>query len=385
MTELPSEHLHEPVDFARPDHDESDVEAVARVLRSGWLTTGTEAEAFEAELSEFLGGPEVVSTSSCTAALEIALASLALEPGARVGVPTWTFPASALAAVRAGADVVLLDVEPTTLNLSSESLEAAFAEGLDAVVGVHFGGVPLPAEVREFCDSAGVPLVEDAAHAFGATDDRGPVGGAGRFTCFSFYATKNLTSGEGGALATTDPEVASFARCYRLHGLGEGSVDRYRPGSLDTPDVAVPGIKGNLPDVLAALGRSQLARFSALQARRRHAAVRYRERLGDVEDLEVVPADACVGSADHLLVVLLPEGTDRSHVRMQLSERGIGSSVHFPPLHRLSWFHDHAAVGPSGVAGAESMADRVLSLPLHPGLTDGDVDRVVDVLVEDLP
>lgn len=373
------------IDFAPPEVNDTDIAAVTEVLRSGWWTTGPECESFEAELAERLDGALVVATSSCTAALEISAGSLGLGVGARVGVSTWTFSSSALAIARRGAEIVLLDVDPATLNLSAESVALAVEAGLDAVVGVHFGGVPLPGNVREVCKTGGVALIEDAAHAFGATDDRGALGGHAPLTCFSFYATKNLTCGEGGALATTDPDTASFARRYRLHGLGEGAKDRYRPGSLDVPDVTMPGIKGNLPDILAAIGRTQLARFAEAQSRRRRIVKHYRDAIRMVEGLSCVPEVLAPNGADHLMVVALPGGVDRAEVRRAMSDAGIGTSVHFPPLHQLSWFRDSATVGPSGVAGAESMADRTLSLPLHPGLRDTDVDRVVDVLVEALP
>ena len=197
--------------FAAPGITEGDVEAVVSALRSGWITTGTECEKLEAELAAYLDVPHVVSGSSCTAALEIALAFLDLPPGARVGVPTWTFASSALAAVHNGARPVLLDVDPETLNLSQSALERAIDERrLDAVVGVHFAGVPLPQQVHELCHATGIPLVEDAAHALGATDHRGSVAGQGTAgACYSFYATKNLTSAEGGALATDDTALAA--------------------------------------------------------------------------------------------------------------------------------------------------------------------------------
>ncbi|MEZ5169559.1 MAG: DegT/DnrJ/EryC1/StrS family aminotransferase [Acidimicrobiia bacterium] len=373
------------IDFAPPAADDADLASVATVLRSGWWTTGPECEAFEKELAAHLDGAFVVATSSCTAALEIAAASVPVTARARVGVPTWTFPSSALAVTRRGAEIVLLDVDPTTLNLAEESLERAIDQGLDAVVGVHVGGVPLPSTIREVCAAAGLPLIEDAAHAFGATDGRGAVGGHGPLTCLSFYATKNLPCGEGGALTTTDPDTAAFARRYRLHGLGEGAEGRYRPGSLDVPDVTMAGIKGNLPDLLAAIGRTQLARFPDMQRRRREIVVRYRAALRQVDGVTCVPPELAAGGADHLMVVLVPAGTDREAVRRAMSGAGIGTSVHFPPLHRLSWFRDNATVGPSGVAGAESVADRALSLPLHPRLSDVDVDRVVAALADALP
>ena len=223
------------VPFAVPDLDADDVAAVARVLESGWLTTGAECLGLEADLGAYLGADHVVAMSSCTAALDTAVAYLDLPPGSRIGVPTWTFVSSALCAVHLGHRPVLLDVDADTLNLSVESLDAALRDpapdgGLDAVVGVHFGGVALSPAIHERCAEAGVPLIEDAAHALGTRDHRGLVAGRGSAgACLSFYATKNLTSAEGGALVTDDADLADFARSYRLHGLSRDAWARYHP------------------------------------------------------------------------------------------------------------------------------------------------------------
>src|SRR5437764_8583486 len=370
------------IPFAAPDIDEADVEAVTRVLRGGWLTTGEECILLEGDLADYLSIPHVVSVSSCTAALEIALAYLDLNRGARVGVPTWTFASTALSAVRQGANVVLLDVDPRTLNVSGDSLAAALESGLDAIVPVHFGGVAVEPSVLALSAEAGVPVIEDAAHALGASDARGLVAGRGTLgAAFSFYATKNLTSGEGGALATEDGDLAAFARSYRLHGMTHDAWARYRPRADAAYDLERPGIKANLADLLAALARSQLARFDDLQSRRRAIVRQYRERLVGVEGLSFVPADLDEGGADHLLVVVLPLGVDRGTVAGALTEAGIGWSVHFTPLHRFTWFKEHAIVGPTGTTHADAMADRVLSLPLHPQLTVGNVDRACDTLI----
>lgn len=368
------------VRFAAPEVTAGDEEAVLRVLRSGWLSTGQESGRLEEELREYCGASHAVALSSCTAALEIAMASLRLPPGSRVGVPTWTFVASAQPAAQVGAVPVLLDIDPRTLNLDPASLEAALPE-LDAVVVVHFGGVPVDRSVLDLCAARGVPVIEDAAHALGATDHRGRV--AGRSTvgaCFSFYATKNLTSAEGGALVTDDPELAAYARTQRAHGMTDEAWRRYLPGGPDGYDVVELGRKANLPDVLAALARSQLARFDEMQAHRRELASRYRARLTGVADLELVPAIADPGSADHLMVVLLPDGVSRDEVIASMREAGVITHVHFTPLHRLTWFREHAEVGPTGVAVADRVARRALSLPLHTQLTMPEVDRVCEAL-----
>lgn len=365
-----------PILFALPEITDGDVAAVARVMRSGWLTTGTECAALEAELSEYLGGTEVVAVSSCTAALDIALAYLDLPAGAKVGVPAWTFVSTALAAVHNGLAPVLLDVDPDTLNLSPAALAAA-AKGLDAVIPVHLGGVAVSGEIHDIAAAAGLAVVEDAAHALGTSDHRGRIGGPGTSpTCFSFYASKNLTSAEGGALATDDPDLAAFARSYRLHGMDADAWARYRPGATASYDVARPGIKANLPDMLAVLARSQLARFDRSQARRREILARYRDAL-EPEGLRFVPARPDPGSADHLALVVLADGVDRAEVVRYLSGVGIGTSVHFRPLHTFSWFDQHVEVGPGGLTVCDALEARVLSLPLHVNLTDDDIDRVV--------
>ena len=366
------------IGLAEPSISDDDLVAVATVLRSGWLTSGRESVALEQELGEYLGIPHVIAVSSGTAALELSFAYLDLPRGARVGVPSWTFPASAFAPFHHGASIVLLDSEPETMNVSVDSLDAALEAGLDAVVLVHFGGTPVSEVVHAHCRAAGVPIVEDAAHALGASDHRGRIAGAGTAgAAFSFYATKNLTSGEGGALATDDPELARFATAYRLHGLTRKPGAAWDPRAVT--DIIGPGYKSNLSDILAALARSQLHRFDELQARRRAAVLRYRRHLSGVDGLSMVPRQLDEGNADHLLTVALPPHVDRRKVFDRLHAVGIGTSLHFRPLHDYEWFAANATIGPSGVPVADEMADRLLSLPLHPGLTDTDVDRVCEI------
>jgi dTDP-4-amino-4,6-dideoxygalactose transaminase len=370
--------------FSEPDVTDREVEAASRALLSGWITTGEECLALEAELSEFVGVEHVVAVSSCTAALEIAVAHLDLPRGSRIGVPTWTFVSTAMAAIHRGLVPVLLDVDPDTLNVSPESLAAALDAdgGLDAVVAVHFAGVAVSESVHRLCADAGVPLIEDAAHALGTSDFRGRVGGVGTAgCCYSFYATKNLTSAEGGAIATDDAALADFARSFRLHGLSKDAWARYRPDAKTLGyDVVGDGLKANLPDVLAAVARVQLQRFEDMQARRREIVTGYRNLLADAP-VRFVPGEADPHSADHLAVVILPEGTDREALQSELQSQGIGTSVHFRPLHTFEWFGAQGyGPGPTGVPVATAHTERALSLPLHPKLSDDDVSRVCESL-----
>ncbi len=374
-----------PIDFSKPQITEGDIEAVTRVMRTGWITTGEECRAFERELAEYLGGGEAVAVSSATTAEEICLAYLDLPPGARIGVPNWTFVSTALAVHRVGGVPVLLDVDRDTLNLSVASLEAALEEGLDAVVGVHYGGVAFPAAIRELCVRYGVPLVEDAAHAFGTSDDRGLIRGQGTAgACLSFYATKNLATGEGGAIVTDDPALAAFARTYRLHGMSADAIDRYRRPGAHSYDVETPGLKANMPDILAALGRSQLQRFEATQSHRRALTTWYRAALAGAE-LRIIPGELDAGSADHLFVIDLLQREQRDRVIASLRDHNIGSSVHFRPLDSFAWFiEQRIPVGPSGLAVCNELDGRIMSLPLHAGLTESDIDRVTSVVLSAL-
>lgn len=364
--------------FAVPSIEEDDIAAVSRVLRGAWITSGEEVEGLERDLAQHLGAEYVVAVSSCTAALEIALAHQPIPSGALVAVPTWTFVSTALSVLRAGFVPVIVDVDPVDLNLSVAALEHVI-EQVAAVIPVHFGGVPVSAAIRELADANDVVVIEDAAHAFGARDERGLI--AGRevaAACFSFYATKNLTSGEGGALATADAELAAFARVHRQHGLSRDAWRRYLPGSVGEYGLESLGLKANLADPAAALARSQLRRYESMQRWRRELVCRYRQDLCAVDGVAAIPAHVAEGSADHLMVVKLPEGVDRPGVQAAMSDMGVDTSVHFTPLHRFDKLRAHARVSDVGVADA--LAERVMSLPLHVGLSLGDVDRVVDSL-----
>ncbi len=377
MTSLDAESLSS-IPFAAPDLHEEDIQAVSAVLRSGWITTGREGDALERELSSFLGNDvHVVATSSCTAALEIAAAYHQLGPGKRVGVPTWTFVSSVLAVMRYGATPVLLDVDPNTLNIDPNSLREAITVGkLDALVAVHMGGVPVDREIHDICHENAITIIEDAAHALGARDDRGPIGSASDSgTCFSFYATKNLTSAEGGAFTTTDAAIAEFARSYRLHGLSSDAYRRYQPGQWSDYDLQYPGIKANLPDVLAALARSQLRRFGESQRRRRDLVTRYRDHLDGMKRVQVHPKEPDSRSADHLMLISVP-AMDRTTLRSKLMADGISTSVHFRPLHTFAWLSKRAERAPSGTPAADRLRYAVLSLPLHTRLSDSDVDFI---------
>lgn len=345
------------------------------------MSTGSECRELEEELADQLGANYVIAVASGTAAIELALRCLDLPRGARVGIPTWTFVATMTAVLHAGFTPVLLDVEADTLNVSPEALERGIAGGLDALVPVHFGGVPVAREVHDLCHGSEIPVVEDAAHALGAFDHRGPMRGDGSVAaCFSFAATGNITAGEGGAIVTSRADVAARATALRLHGLTRDAWARFRPEEPAIYGLLEPGSKANMPDLLAALARSQLGRLEDLQERRRRLVIEYRKQLSAIEGLRGVPEHLVVDSADNLFVVLLPESADRDRVQADLRDAGVPSAVHFPPLHQFEALRRCAEIGRGGLAAADSVAGRALSLPLHPGMTPNDIGRVADAL-----
>jgi dTDP-4-amino-4,6-dideoxygalactose transaminase len=371
------------VNFSEPDLGVAEEEAVVRVLRSGWITTGDVSATFESELRDYLGCPYVATLSSCTTAMEAVLAYLQLPPGSTVAVPTWTFVATGLVPARLGLRPALVDVDATTLNISAESLRELMRSPARprAVMPVLFAGVPVDDSIYEICEREGIPIVGDAAHAFGASDRAGLVAGhRSAADCFSFYATKNLTCAEGGAVATSDADLVGFVMQYRLHGLDRDAWRRHRVDSTVDYGLRLAGTKGNMPDVLAAIGRVQLRRFDAMQRRRGELVRGYLSELSGVNGLSPLSSMAAPGSAHHLFVIVLDPSVDRSRVRRRLAEAGVGTSVHFPPLHEYKWFAEHAVIPAAGLPVASSLARRVMSLPLHPRMSHEDIVHVCDTL-----
>jgi perosamine synthetase len=362
-------------------------EAALRVLRSGWITMGPETHAFERELASYLGARHVIAVSSGTAALELALRALRLPPGAAVLTPSLTFCGAVAPILHAGLRPVLVDVDPGTLLPTADCVAVAArrAAAPAAMIIQHMGGHP--ADVAELTEAAGLPrsaVIEDAAHGLAAHIRGVRVGAVSQAACFSFYATKNLPIGEGGAIATCDDELAGYLRSARLHGMSKDAWRRYLPAGSWRYDVAEPGIKANITDIQAAIGRAQLKVLPAWQARREHLAARYDAALAGVPGLALPRRPPHGGHAWHLYQVRVGRGygLPRDLLIEELRRRGIDTSVHFIPVHHLSGFR--AALGPQecqSVPVTDQIAEEVLSLPMYPALTDGDVDRVAGAVL----
>jgi dTDP-4-amino-4,6-dideoxygalactose transaminase len=359
-------------------------EAAARVLASGWVTSGPEVVAFEREFAATVGATHAVGVSSCTAGIELALRSLHLPDGAAVLTSTLTFCGAVQAILHAGLRPVLVDVDPVTGLPTPETVARASRPARpEALVVVHWAGDPV--DTGQLAAAAGLPLsrvVEDAAHALGSSWRAAPVG-SGSAVCFSFYATKNLPVGEGGMVTTDDPERAAWMGTARLHGMTSDAWRRYLPGGSWRYDVEEAGLKANLTDLQAAIGRAQLQSLSGWQARRAEIAARYDAALGGLAGVGLPhrPSPADGVHAWHLYPIRVSGGM-RDHVQAQLASREISTSVHFIPVHRFRWFRESSTFPDGGLHGADRLFDELLSLPMYPRLRDDQIDATCDAVTE---
>ncbi len=367
--------------FGRPSFGDEEIEAVSRVLRSAWVGMGGETLAFEQDLARWIGVPHVVSLSSCSAALILALKTLSIGPGDEVICPSLTWCSSANAALHLGAAVRFCDLDPDSLNLDPASVVARLTPSTRAVVAVHFGGLAIDVEALARALPPGIAIVEDAAHALGARyPSGGRVGSSGNLTCFSFYANKNLSTAEGGAISTFDAVVAERLQRLRLHGLPVDAWARFLNPQATGTDMALGelGYKMNYTDLQAAIGRVQLRRqdeFAALRLDIARIYARAMDVLAPHVTLQRSVLDA--GHARHLFVVLLPRGCDasrRNEVVRAMRRQGIGAAIHYPPLHRMPLY----APAPH-LPATEDVCDRILTLPIGAGMGLDDARRAADV------
>jgi dTDP-4-amino-4,6-dideoxygalactose transaminase len=356
--------------------DEELLAEAGAALASGWWSAGPRVEAFETAFAEFVGSPHAVACSNGTAALHLALLACGVGPGDEVVMPSLTFVASANVTRLLGADPVLCDiVGPDELNLDPESLAGVMTERTKAIVVVHYGGFACDMDaVREIAARAGVPVIEDAAHAPGASWRGQACGTLGTLGCFSFFANKNLPIGEGGMVVTGDAELAARLRLLRSHGMSRMTWDRHR-GHAASYDVTLPGLNYRLDEFRAALGLVQLRRLPAQNAARARIADRYRHAFAGCPGVEVPFAleDARRRSSNHLAVILVP-ADGRDELRARLGEAGIQTSVHYPPIHAFSAYRRPDAALPR----TDAVAGRLLTLPLFGHMTDDQAEAVVE-------
>lgn len=375
--------------FSPPFIGEEEIAEVVDSLRSGWLTTGPKVGTFEERFAEFVHAPAALALNSGTAALHVALAVLGVGPGDEVITTPLTFCSSVHVITHMGARAVLVDVEPDTLNISPERVREAVTARTRAILPVHLYGHPAEMDaVLEIARDHGLAVVEDAAHALPATY-RGrligsPAGDVANLVAFSFYATKNLTTGEGGML-TGPASLLEEARVWALHGMSRDAYKRYSAEGSWRYDVLLPGFKYNMPDLQGALGLVQLRRLPELQLRRRRIFERYNRAFRSLPEVEIPTQRPEAESALHIYALRLnleELRIGRAGFIQQLGRRQIGSSVHFIPIHHHTYFREKYSYSDGSFPVADREFGRIVSLPLSPKMTDTDADDVIDAVTE---
>ncbi len=379
----------EPGDFLpynRPLISEEEIAEVVDTLRSGWLTTGPKVRRFERELARYTGAPQALALSSGTAALHLALAAAGVGPDDEVITSALTFASCAHVVVHLGARPVLADIAEDDYNIDPAEIERRLTPRTRALMPVDYGGQPCRLDpIVEMAHARSLFVLEDAAHAIGARYRDRPVGSITDATAFSFYATKNLATGEGGALTSADPQIDARARMLSLHGMSRDAWKRYEAGGSWHYEIEAAGFKYNLTDIQAALGLGQLARLEATTDRRAALAARYTAGLAGAAEIITPTARPEVRHAWHLYVIRLRTEAlriDRARFIERLAERKIGSSVHFIPVYKHPYYREGFGFRPQDFPVTERVYESIISLPLYPLMTEADVDRVVEAVCE---
>jgi dTDP-4-amino-4,6-dideoxygalactose transaminase len=371
---------------ALPSIGEREKQAVAEVLDSGWITTGPKAIEFGRRVAELSGAAHGLALNSCTGALHVALVAAGIGPGDEVITSTWTFCATVNVILHVGATPVLVDVEPDTLNLDPEAVARALTPRTRALIPVHFGGHPADMDpLLALARERGLTVIEDAAHAIGARYRGRPVGSLGDITCFSFYAIKNVTTGEGGALVTSDGELFERAQVLSLHGISKDAWKRYAASGSWYYEVTAPGFKYNLTDLAAAIGLVQLDRWPEFHAKRRDLVARYEALFAGEPAIGRLATRPDVEHAHHLYPVLLDLERltiDRARFLEALRAENVGTTVNFIPVHRHPFYRDHPGFEDARFPVAENAYPRLVTLPLYPRMEESDVDDVARAVIK---
>lgn len=371
--------------FSPPLVGEEEIQEVVATLRSSWITTGPKTKKFESEFAAYVGAQEALALNSCTAGLHTTLVTLGIGPGDEVITTPMTFVASVNVIEHVGARPILVDIEPDTQNIDPFQIEKAITKKTKAILAVHFAGHPVELDrVTELAERHKLSVVEDAAHAVAAKFRGRPIGSSGNPVAFSFYATKNLSTAEGGMLVGNS-EFVEKSRIIALHGMSRDAWKRYGEGGKWWYDVVAPGFKYNMTDVQASLGLWQLAKLQRFQERRRQIVERYQAAFGESVFFEVPVERSYVEHAWHLYVLRLNLESltlTRDQFIEELTRRKVGTSVHFIPVHRHSYYRNKYDYSPLDYPVAEKNYQRSLSLPLNLHLTDSDVDYVIGAVFD---
>lgn len=373
------------IGLAPPNIGQEEEDAVVEVLRSGWLTTGAKVTDFERAFADTVSAPHAVAVSSCTAALHVCLAQAGVGPGDEVITSPLTWPSTANTVVNMGAKLVLADVRADTLNIDPEAVRAAITDKTKAIMPVHLAGQPCDMEaIDALAKERGIAVVQDAAHALGAAYRGTPIGGQTSPACFSFYPVKNITTIEGGMIALQDEAQAEELRLLANNGMSSLAWKRYGPdAAASPPEVVRPGFKYNMTNVSAAMGLEQLKKLSGFMSARRRLVRLYRAALAEIDEVSLPTVIDGVTHSWHLMIVRLdlPRLTkSRDEIALALKQENVGTGVHFHAVHLHEYYRDRLGYAESDLPVATAASKAILSLPLHPGMSDKNVREVVDAL-----
>lgn len=370
--------------FSKPSINSEDIAAVNDVLKSGWITTGSKSAEFEKNFCEYTGSPNATALTSATAGMHLLLKALGIGKGDEVITPSMTWVSTVNLITMAGATPVFADVDKDTLLITRETVEKHLSEKVKMIIPVHFAGAPADmTSLRELANAHNITLIEDAAHALG-TQYKGRKIGAQGTSIFSFHPIKNITTGEGGMLCSDDDRLMEKIKKLKFHGLGMNSFDRVNQGRLPQAEVIEPGYKYNFPDILAALGISQLKRIKEFNEKRESLALHYLESLKDID--EIIPLTIPKGEIKHswhLFIVRLDIDNamiTRNQFMENLKENNIGTGLHFRAVHLHRYYKNNVSIPPGSLDNTEWNSRRILSLPLFPDMTHENVDQVVNTI-----
>ncbi len=380
--------------FALPDLDHTEFDQVKECFDRGWLTTGPKTKEFEEKFAEAVGAKHAIAVNSCTAAMHLALEAIGLQVGDEVITSPYTFAATAEVIRYFDATPVLVDVNPGCLNISPQSIEAAITPRTKAIMPIHIAG--LPADMSAICDIArrhNLAVIEDAAHAFPCSYQGKQIGSPlfsaeeniPHFACFSFYATKTITTGEGGMICTDDDKLADRCRIMALHGISRDAWKRYTAEGNWYYEIVAPGYKYNLTDIASSLGLAQLAKAQQMWQRRQAIAQQYHQAFSQCPSLQLPVDRSDCQHAWHLFIVRLNLGwfeIDRAQFMDELKKRNIGASVHFIPLHLHPYYRDKYGYQPTDFPHSHSEFWRTISLPIYSKMSDGDVEDVITAVLD---
>ncbi len=372
--------------FARPTLDDHEIEEVVSCLKSDWLTTGPRVKAFEEKLKAYHQAEHVVCVSSATAGLHLSLLALDLQPGDEVITTPMTFVATVNTIIHAGGTPVFVDIDPETLNLDTQQLEAAITPRTRAIMPVHFAGLPVDLDIYlELQEKRGIRLVEDAAHASGAFYKGKPIGSFNDICVLSFHPNKNMTTGEGGAVLTNDPAIADRIKKLTFHGIDREAWNRFGKTGQQGYDVLLPGFKYNMMDIQAAIGLHQIDKLDTFVKHRQALAAVYEEGLTNHPYCRIMgKPDYDYVHARHLFQIVLRENSPltRDELMNALKERNVGTGLHYQSCSDFDYIKKQVPLPPQGLPISHYVGQNIISLPLHPRMEAEQAHKVIDILNE---